>query len=59
VVDAGGSLILIRHCIKAADRVGVEALGGHNALAGAANTVITLDHCPNANGISDKGSTHR
>ena len=46
VIEAGGTLLLIHHCNKAADLVGVEALSGHNAIGGAANTIITLHHCP-------------
>ena len=59
VIEAGGSLIVIHHCNKAADLVGTEALSGHNAIAGAANTVITLHHCPDANGRPDKINPQR
>lgn len=59
VIEAGGSLIVIHHCNKAADLVGTEALSGHNAIAGAANTVITLHHCPDANGRPDKTNPQR
>ena len=59
VVDAGGTLLLIHHCNKAADLVGVEALSGHNAIGGAANTVITLHHCPNDKGLPDKINPQR
>ena len=54
VIDVGGTLLLIHHCNKAADLVGVEALSGHNAIGGAANTVITLHYCPNDKGLPDK-----
>jgi hypothetical protein len=59
VIDAGGTLLLIHHCNKAADLVGVEALSGHNAIGGAANTVITLHHCPNEKGLPDKINSQR
>jgi len=59
VVEAGGTLLLIHHCNKAADLVGVEALSGHNAIGGAANTVITLHHCPNDKGLPDKINPQR
>lgn len=59
VIDAGGTLLLIHHCNKAADLVGVEALSGHNAIGGAANTVITLHHCPNEKGLPDKINPQR
>lgn len=59
VIDAGGTLLLIHHCNKAADLVGVEALSGHNTIAGAANTVLTLHYCPDANGKPDKANPQR
>ena len=59
VVEAGGTLLLIHHCNKAADLVGVEALSGHGAISGAANTVITLHHCPNEKGLPDKVNPQR
>jgi len=59
VIDAGGTLLLIHHCNKAADLVGVEALSGHNTIAGAANTVLTLHYCPDANGKPDKTNPQR
>lgn len=59
VIEAGGSLIVIHHCNKAADLVGTDALSGHNAISGAANTVITLHHCPDANGRPDKTNPQR
>jgi hypothetical protein len=59
VIDAGGTLLLIHHCNKAADQVGTEALSGHGAISGAANTVITLHHCPNDKGLPDKINPQR
>lgn len=44
VVDAGGTLLLIHHCNKSNDATGTEALSGHNAIAGAANTILTLHY---------------
>ena len=59
VIEAGGSLVVIHHCNKAADLVGTEALSGHNAIAGAANTVITLHYCPDATGRPNKTNPQR
>ena len=44
IVDAGSTLVLIHHCNKSNDATGTEALSGHNAIAGAANTIITLHY---------------
>ncbi|WP_259724983.1 AAA family ATPase [Synechococcus sp. CS-1332] len=44
VMDAGGSLVLIHHCNKSTDGTGTEALSGHSAIAGAANSIITLHY---------------
>jgi len=44
IIDAGGTLILIHHCNKSNDATGTEALSGHNAIAGAANTIVTLHY---------------
>lgn len=59
VTDNGGTLVLIHHCNKAADLVGTEALSGHNAIAGAANTVLTLHYCPDAKGNPNKDIEQR
>ena len=59
VIDAGGTLLLIHHCNKAADLFGTEALSGHNAIAGAANTVLTMHYLPGENGQPNKGSPER
>ena len=59
VVEAGGTLIIIHHCNKTQDLVGVEALSGHSSIAGAANTVITLHYCPNNKGQPDKDNKQR
>ncbi|MDB4336334.1 AAA family ATPase [Synechococcus sp. AH-603-M21] len=58
VTDAGGTLLLIHHCNKAVDLVGVEALSGHNAIAGAANTVLTM-HYVDSKGQADKQAPER
>jgi hypothetical protein len=55
VIDAGGTLV----CNKAADLVGTEALSGHNAIAGAANTVLTLHYVPGDNGQPNKTAPER
>ena len=59
VMDAGGSVLLVHHCNKGPGLTGVEALSGHNAIAGAANTVITLHYVENAKGQPDKEAMQR
>jgi Fe2+ or Zn2+ uptake regulation protein len=59
VMDAGGTLLLIHHCNKVMDLVGVEALSGHNAISGAANTVLTMHYLPNAQNQPNKGIPER
>ncbi len=59
VTAAGGSLLLIHHCNKQADLAGTEALSGHNAIAGAANTVLTLHYLTDAKGALVKGIPER
>lgn len=49
ITDAGGTLLLIHHCNKANDTTGTEALSGHNAIAGAANTILTLHYLAKGN----------
>ena len=49
VIDAGGSLLLIHHANKANDTTGTEALSGHNAIAGAANTILTMHYLAKGN----------
>ncbi len=44
VLDAGGTLVVIHHCSKTENLIGTEALSGHSAIAGSANTVFTLHH---------------
>lgn len=59
VIDAGGTLLLIHHCNKAEGLVGTEALSGHNAIAGAANTVMTLHYLPDDKGRPLKDEPQR
>lgn len=59
VLEAGGSLVLIHHANKTNDLIGVEALSGHSAIAGAANTIITLHYCPDDSGKPDKQNNQR
>lgn len=59
VVDAGGTLVLIHHCNKANDTTGTEALSGHNAIAGAANTIITLHYMAEGQRLLKKSPLRR
>jgi len=59
VMDAGGTLLLIHHCNKAPDLVGGEALSGHNAIAGAANTVLTMHYLQGENNQPNKSIPER
>jgi hypothetical protein len=59
VTDAGGTMLLIHHCNKTEGLVGTEALSGHNAIAGAANTILTLHYLPGENGRPDKAAPER
>lgn len=59
VTDAGGTLLLVHHCNKANDLVGVEALSGHNAIAGAANGVLTMHYLEDKNGQPNKQAPQR
>ncbi len=58
VIDAGGTLLLVHHANKG-DGVGMEALSGHNAISGAANTLITLHYLPDETGRPVKDSPQR
>jgi len=59
VIDAGGTQLLIHHCNKAADLVGVEALSGHNAIGGAANTILTMHYLLGENNQPNKSIPER
>ena len=59
VIEAGGTLALVHHCNKGEGLIGTEALSGHNAIAGAANTVLTLHYVPGADGKPIKDAPQR
>lgn len=59
VTDVGGTLLLVHHCNKSNDLVGVEALSGHNAIAGAANGVLTMHYLEEKNGQPNKQAPQR
>lgn len=59
VIEAGGSLLVVHHCNKADGLIGTEALSGHNAIAGSANTIITLHYIPDQNGKPIKDAPQR
>jgi hypothetical protein len=59
VIDSSGTPLLIHHCNKAMDLIGVEALSGHNAISGAANTVLTMHYLPGANNQPNKSIPER
>ena len=50
VVAAGATLILIHHANKTNDAVGMEAMSGHNSIAGAGNGVLSLSYLPKPGG---------
>lgn len=59
VTEAGGTLLLIHHCNKSEGLIGVEALSGHNAIAGAANGILTLHYLPDDKGRPRKDDPQR
>lgn len=59
VVEAGGAPVLIHHCNKADGQIGMEALSGHNAIAGAANTILTITYLPDEKGRPQKDNPQR
>lgn len=59
VVEAGGAPVLIHHCNKADGQIGMEALSGHNAIAGAANTILTITYLPDDKGRPQKDNPQR
>lgn len=59
VIDAGGTLLLIHHCNKTPDAVGLEALSGHSSIGGAANTILTMHYLPGENGQPNKEAPER
>ena len=44
ITEAGGSFILLHHANKDSNAVGADALSGSTAIAGAANTVLTVNY---------------
>ena len=59
VVEAGGTPVLIHHCNKTEGAVGIEALSGHNAIPGAANTILTVAYLPDDKGRPQKDDPQR
>jgi hypothetical protein len=59
VIGAGGSLLLVHHCNKSEGLVGVEALSGHSAIAGAANAILTMHYLPDDKGRPQKDLPQR
>jgi hypothetical protein len=59
VVTAGGTLVIIHHCNKADGLTGTEALSGHSAIAGAANSIVTLHYLPDDKGRPLKDAPQR
>jgi hypothetical protein len=59
ITAAGGSVLLVHHCNKAIDTTGTEALSGHNAIAGAANTILTLHYLSQENRLLKESPQRR
>ena len=59
VVEAGGTPLLIHHCNKTEGLVGIEALSGHSAIPGAANTILTVAYLPDDKGRPQKDDPQR
>jgi hypothetical protein len=59
ITDAGGTVLLVHHCNKANDTTGTEALSGHNAIAGAANTILTLHYLSQENRLLKESPQRR
>jgi hypothetical protein len=59
VVEAGGTPVLIHHCNKTEGLVGIEALSGHSAIPGAANTILTVAYLPDEKGKPQKDDQQR
>ena len=59
ITDAGGTVLLVHHCNKANDTTGTEALSGHNAIAGAANTILTLHYMSQENRLLKESPQRR
>ncbi|MEB3184181.1 MAG: AAA family ATPase, partial [Cyanobacteriota bacterium] len=59
ITDAGGTVLLVHHCNKANETTGTEALSGHNAIAGAANTILTLHYLSEGNRLLKESPQRR
>ena len=59
ITEAGGTVLLVHHCNKANDTTGTEALSGHNAIAGAANTILTLHYLSQGNQLQKESPQRR
>jgi hypothetical protein len=59
VIDAGGSLLLVHHGNKDDKAVGMEAMSGHNSIAGACNTILSTHYLEDERGFACKDSPMR
>jgi hypothetical protein len=59
IVEANGTPVLIHHCNKTDGLVGTEALSGHSAIPGAANTILTVAYLPDEKGRPQKDDHQR
>jgi hypothetical protein len=59
ITEAGGTVLLVHHCNKGNDTTGTEALSGHNAIAGAANTILTLHYLSEGNRLLKESPQRR
>ncbi|MFO0037319.1 MAG: hypothetical protein ACK522_00025, partial [Synechococcaceae cyanobacterium] len=59
ITEAGGTVLLVHHCNKANETTGTEALSGHNAIAGAANTILTLHYLSDGNRLLKESPQRR
>jgi len=59
VIDAGGSLLLVHHGNKDDKTVGMEAMSGHNSIAGACNTILSTHYLEDERGFACKDSPLR
>ena len=59
VIDAGASLLLVHHGNKDDKAVGMEAMSGHNSIAGACNTILSSHYLEDERGFACKDSPLR
>ena len=59
VIDAGGSLMLVHHGNKDDKAIGMEAMSGHNSIAGACNTILSTHYLEDERGFPCKDSPLR